>query len=236
MLVPPSRHFVASKPLCCGSEGCVPSSLVPFKLSEQNKKCGILRPLLPGGGRAAAAAAKSKRRFNMCWVAFLAFVLGVCLSETSATATENAARELGETVMYLPLDERYTTRDAFLNLARVTPFKVLTPPVSVISNRKEPADLDAIDRWVAENAGVASAFVVSLEMYVYGGLIQSRISNSTQEAVGQRLQKLVQLHADFPKLRLYVSAVVMRIPSYNGDFEEPWYWANFGADLFQCVS
>ena len=24
--------------------------------------------------------------------------------------------------------------------------------------------------------------------------------------------------------RVYVHAVVMRIPSYNGDFEEPWYW------------
>lgn len=167
------------------------------------------------------------------WITFLVFFLGVILSETSAT--RHAARQLGETVMYLPLDERYTTRNAFLNLARVTPFKVLTPPVSDISNRKEPADLDAIDKWVTENAGNASAFVVSLEMYVYGGLIQSRISNSTQEAVEERLQRLVQLHADFPKLRLYVSAVVMRIPSYNGDFEEPWYWANFGADLFQCV-
>lgn len=31
---------------------------------------------------------------------------------------------------------------------------------------------------------------------------------------------------------MYISNVVMRIPSYNGDFEEPWYWADYGSDLF----
>ncbi len=24
----------------------------------------------------------------------------------------------------------------------------------------------------------------------------------------------------------------MRIPSYNGDFEEPWYWADNGANIY----
>jgi len=31
---------------------------------------------------------------------------------------------------------------------------------------------------------------------------------------------------------MYASQVVMRIPSYNGDFEEPWFWANYGEDIF----
>ncbi len=135
--------------------------------------------------------------------------------------------------MYLPLDERYTTRNAFLNLAKVTPFEVATPPPADISFYKRAADLSAIDAWVDAVAPGAAAFVVSLEMYLYGGLIQSRTSNATQEAVAARLQRLVGLHSRFPGLRVYVSAVVMRIPSYNGDFEEPWYWADYGADLFQ---
>ena len=36
----------------------------------------------------------------------------------------------------------------------------------------------------------------------------------------------------FPDLQIFVSNVVMRIPSYNGDFEEPWYWADYGTDLY----
>jgi hypothetical protein len=35
-----------------------------------------------------------------------------------------------------------------------------------------------------------------------------------------------------PGLKLFISNVVMRIPSYNGDFEEPWYWANYGNDIY----
>jgi hypothetical protein len=35
-----------------------------------------------------------------------------------------------------------------------------------------------------------------------------------------------------PQLALYLSSVVMRIPSYNGDFEEPWYWGVHGRDLY----
>ena len=139
-----------------------------------------------------------------------------------------------QTVLYLPLDERYTTRDAFLNLGKVvSSFDILTPPPSDISLHKAPANLAAIDSWVDTHAKSASAFVVSLEMYVYGGLIQSRISNSSQAEVDARLEKLAKLTVQHPQLKIYVSAVVMRIPSYNGDFEEPWYWADYGADLFQ---
>ncbi len=142
-------------------------------------------------------------------------------------------RQQQQRVLYLPLDERFTTRNAFLNLAKVTPFEIVTPPVADISLYKRAADLAAVDAWVAANAPGAAAFVVSLEMYLYGGLIQSRTSNTTLEAAAVRLQQLVALRARFPALRVYVSAVVMRIPSYNGDFEEPWYWADYGGDLFQ---
>ena len=33
--------------------------------------------------------------------------------------------------------------------------------------------------------------------------------------------------------RLYASSVVMRIPAYNGDEEEPWYWAHYGRNLYE---
>jgi hypothetical protein len=37
------------------------------------------------------------------------------------------------TILYLPIDERYATRGMFLNLASsTTPYRVLTPPESII--------------------------------------------------------------------------------------------------------
>ncbi len=78
------------------------------------------------------------------------------------------------TVLFLPLDERFTTRFAFLNLAEVTPFTVLTPPMSLLPQRKVPAPLDALLEWVDSNMAAADVAVISSEMFLYGGLIASR--------------------------------------------------------------
>lgn len=144
------------------------------------------------------------------------------------------------TVLYLPLDERFTTRDAFLNLAQTTPYRVLTPPPSLLPARKTSPDLDQLHAWVDDNIARADVAVVSLELYLYGGLIASRCapsccnsmsgtapsrlsvcscSNDTTDAVLQRLDRLLSFARARPSLRVYASAVVMRIPSYDGDVE-----------------
>ena len=137
-------------------------------------------------------------------------------------------------VAYLPLDERFTTRDAFINLAAVTPFTIDTPAASTLSLQRHPADLAALDAWTAAAFASADAAVVSLELYLYGGLIASRISNASTAAVVARLDALVALAAAHPHVRLHAGAVIMRIPSYNTVpcTEDVYYWQFFGADLF----
>ena len=164
-----------------------------------------------------------------------ALIINVLVCAVGYFGLVSATTTAADTVLYIPLDERFTTRNAFLNLAGVTDQNVLTPPLSYISQHKRPANLSLIDGWIEQHAAAAVAvssvvnlaLVVSLEMYVYGGLIQSRISNTTQGEVDARLQQLVSLRERYPSMRTYVSAVVMRIPSYNGDFEEPWCVRSF---------
>ena len=107
-------------------------------------------------------------------------------------------------ILYIPLDERFTTRFAFLNLARVTPYEVLTPPMSIISNLREPAPLPQLDAWMEANMPLADAAVISLELYVYGGLITSRISNDSTAVVSSRLQQLVQLCQKYPHVQIHL--------------------------------
>jgi hypothetical protein len=137
-----------------------------------------------------------------------------------------------KTILYLPLDERYTTRDAFLNLAKLTPFCIKSPDTSILPSLKVSGDISAIHNWIDENVGDADAMIVSAEMFLYGGLIASRISNDTTAEVMDRATKLLGYSKIYPNLDVYVSNVVMRIPSYNGDFEEPWYWADYGYSLY----
>lgn len=48
----------------------------------------------------------------------------------------------------------------------------------------------------------------------YGGLISSRISNQTYADVHKRLEILIHAKKTNPNLKVLVSSVVMRIPSY----------------------
>jgi Protein of unknown function (DUF4127) len=137
-------------------------------------------------------------------------------------------------VIYLPLDERFTTRDAFLNLAAVTPFNISTPDVSIISQQRAPANTALLDAWTSAAFAASDAAVISLELYLYGGLISSRISNASTADVLARLDALVALKLAHPNVRLHAGQVVMRIPSYNTapNVEDVWYWEYHGADLF----
>jgi hypothetical protein len=72
---------------------------------------------------------------------------------------------------------------------------------------------------------VALVFLLSnqkQEMFLYGGLIASRTSNDSEAVIQTRLNQLFAFKAQYPNVDIYLSAVVMRIPSYNGDEEEPW--------------
>jgi len=109
---------------------------------------------------------------------------------------------------------------------------VLSPPTDILPSLKVSGDIEKIHSWVDENIAGADAMILSAEMYLYGGLIASRISNDTTQVIEGRLQKLIDYSDRYQGLEMYVSNVVMRIPSYDGDFEEPWYWKDYGDELF----
>lgn len=123
-------------------------------------------------------------------------------------------------MIYIPLDERFTTRDAFINLAKVTPNIVRTPPPSMLPRHKVPADLKALNSWMDDHISQKpDGVILSAEMILYGGLINSRISNDTTEVIQQRLKHVISYKEQNPQMSIYLSTVVMRIPAYNGDFE-----------------
>jgi hypothetical protein len=138
-------------------------------------------------------------------------------------------------LVFIPLDERFATRGLFLHLSELcsSEFEIVTPPSSMISKLHKPANLPALDNWLNSTLPKADILIVSLEMYVYGGLIASRESNDTLAVVSERAQTLFSLKGRYPTLKVFTSSVVMRIPAYNGAFEEPWYWEDYGLDLYE---
>ena len=89
--------------------------------------------------------------------------------------------------MFLPLDERFTTRDAVLNLAGVTPYTLLTPNTSLLPSQKTPAPLDELIAWVDANMPLADAAIISSEvrgggrLLVLGWLVRSAVQSVERE-------------------------------------------------------
>lgn len=146
-----------------------------------------------------------------------------------------------KTILFIPLDERFTTRSIVLNLARLIKddFMILTPPLELISHWKQPANASILFQWVHDqitsscSASTSCSLLISTEQLIYGGLINSRISNTSLDELNSRLNTLVGFKREFgSKLRIYLSSVIMRIPAYNGDFEEPDYWAIYGRLIY----
>lgn len=153
----------------------------------------------------------------------------------------NVESKSSNTILFIPLDERFTTRSIVINLARLiqTDFTLLTPPTELISHWKQPSNTSLLFAWINNqitsscSMSTSCSLLLSTEQLLYGGLINSRISNTSYDDLDTRLQQLVDIKRQYSsKLKIYLSSVIMRIPAYNGDFEEPDYWATYGRLLY----
>ena len=81
----------------------------------------------------------------------------------------------------------------------------------------------------------AKSVVISSDSLLYGGLIPSRKHEVTEEILNQRLENFSKLRAENPNLKIYVFDSLMRTPyeGTKGDIEEPEYYAEYGANIFQ---
>ena len=166
-------------------------------------------------------------------------LLLLCLAAGCLTAVHSSSST--HTILFIPLDERFTTRSIVLNLARLIEddFTVYTPPTELISHWKQPADPTALFQWLHDqiistcSSSSSCSLLISTEQLLYGGLINSRLSNTSLDVLNTRLDTLVELKRTYgDKLQIYLSSVIMRIPAYNGDFEEPDYWATYGRLIY----
>ncbi|RLL83121.1 hypothetical protein Y696_10795 [Mesotoga sp. H07pep.5.4] len=133
-------------------------------------------------------------------------------------------------IVFLPVDERFCTRDYFLLLARAANIDVVTPPKVYLGAKKTPPDLRRLSKWLKETALPGDYLVISVDMLVHGGLIPSRISLDTLDTLIERLGLLEELKK--LDVKIYATTTITRTPFYNSSEEEPDYWQYFGLDMY----
>jgi hypothetical protein len=135
-------------------------------------------------------------------------------------------------VVYLPLDERPCNYQYPLDLAAMTDVQLVAPALSMLGDKKQAANTDALAEWLRAEAQDADYLLVSIDMLVYGGIVPSRLHEWTGEQCSARLELLREWRRSRPELRIFAFNLIMRAPAYSSSEEEPDYYASFGRQLY----
>lgn len=136
-----------------------------------------------------------------------------------------------KTLIGLPVDGRPVVRAQVQQLVALAHgFELLCPAIEQLGHFRQPADRDALAHWLQAQREQAAAWVLSLDMLVYGGLVPSRFIEDDQAALRARLDLLAELKR--PGVPLTAFAATMRISNNCVAEEEKPYWNPHGAALW----
>ena len=138
-----------------------------------------------------------------------------------------------KTVACLPVDDRPVNYDYPRYLSRAAGLRVALPPREFLGNPWRPSRHADLVAWLTRAAATADALIVSIDTLGYGGLIPSRKSTESADAVLQRLGVLRELKASRPDLPILASSVILRIHRSDSSEEEKPYWATCGRRMFR---
>lgn len=136
-------------------------------------------------------------------------------------------------VTCIPLDIRPYNYDFLESLAAMdSQVNLAIPEKAKLGFKKQAADHHYLTHYLFDHATQSDALVISLDMYIYGGLFPARVHQHEYEWLSNRINELIILKEKNPKLRIYASSLVLRTPKYNSSEEEPEYYAHSGQALF----
>ncbi|WP_312952461.1 DUF4127 family protein [Superficieibacter sp.] len=136
-------------------------------------------------------------------------------------------------IVGIPLDIRPYNYDFLQSLAAMnSQLNLLLPEKNLLGFKKQPARHGALNDFLRQETGKADALIVSLDMYVYGGLFPARVHNERVEVLLSRLHHLRQIKWQQPDVKIYASALVLRTPCYDSSEEEPDWYATYGKAVY----
>ncbi len=116
-----------------------------------------------------------------------------------------------EVVMIIPLDSRPANTIYPALICKAAGFVPLLPPAEYMDNFKTPARAKAIANWMTANAEKADAYIISVTMLCYGGLVASRTSNERLREALDNLKYLQELKTRFPDKPVFVYDIIQRL-------------------------
>ena len=135
-------------------------------------------------------------------------------------------------VVYIPLDERPCNYHFASNIARGSEVNVIKPEPKALGDKKKPADFDAVKAFMLDQAKEADAYVISIDMLLYGGIVPSRLHTLSEDELVARLKVIDEIKRINPSVKIYAFALIMRCTKYSSSDEEPDYYEYCGREIF----
>lgn len=139
---------------------------------------------------------------------------------------------MAKKIIYLPLDERPCNykfpSEIFLN----TDIDIITPPLDIMGKNRIAADFAQMKSFLFTEARDAYGVILSLDLFLYGGIVPSRIHSLSKEEVVERMHLLTELKQENPEILIYGFQLIMRTPQGNHGAEEPSYYEEYGAKIY----
>ncbi|MFW5996082.1 MAG: DUF4127 family protein [Halanaerobiaceae bacterium] len=136
-------------------------------------------------------------------------------------------------IMYIPLDERPCNYQYPQKILDISDQRAVLPPLSLLGQKKIPADIGGLQEWMKENIAGVTHLVIAIDMFLYGGIVPSRLHGITYNRLQQRLKILGKLKSENPQLKIYAYNLIMRAPAYDSSDEEPDYYSKYGRKIFK---
>jgi len=141
----------------------------------------------------------------MRWMAALIFA---CLFSLSLPQTSARLKN----ILLVPLDNRPAAGQFAQLIGRMAGVEVKMPPPELLGRFTSPGEPDAILSWLErQDFSEFDTLIVSTDMICYGGLIASRVNETTAEEATQRMLRLARLRSIAPSLRIYAMTSIMRL-------------------------
>lgn len=143
-------------------------------------------------------------------VAAVALVLAACLSQA-------------ERVLLIPLDSRPAAGQFAQMIGKIAGLDVRMPPYDALGRFTDAGDPIKILQWLSDqDLTDVKAIVASTDMIAYGGLIASRVNDTTEDDALLRLRKLIEIKRRSPKTKLYLFSSTMRLAPTSTSKTESW--------------
>lgn len=137
-------------------------------------------------------------------------------------------------ILFIPLDERPCNYLYPKEMAACREdVELIMPDPSLLSHKKEAAEIEKLWQFVEDNISHCDAFVLSVEMLFYGGLLPSRLHHLDASLHESLLLRLKSLKANNRDCRFYAFQLIMRTPRYSSSDEEPDYYGLYGKEIFE---